>query len=214
MNANMAVKTYANIGVDSSALAADPHKLISMLYQGALLAIANAKNGMIQISDAKKSKEKNSAMYKEVSAKCAAISKAIAIIDDGLSASLNKKEGGALAQNLLALYEYMGIRLTQANIKNDIAALDEVAQLLNDLKGAWEAMRANTSTVSANASVPPKPVKMSPIYAAPAVASQSETKLAQITTAMKMSQQRIVAPPKIVPQQHAANKVQILYGRV
>jgi flagellar protein FliS len=212
MNAHAASKTYANVGVDSGALSADPHKLISMLYQGALLAIAHAKNGMIQISDAKKIKGKNSTMYKEVSAKCAAISKAIAIIDDGLSASLNKKEGGALAQNLLALYEYMGIRLTQANIKNDIAALDEVAQLLNDLKNAWEAMRTTDAASVPAAST--KPAKVSLIHAAPAAPPPSQFKPAPITTAIKMPPQNAVVAPQSTPQQRVANKMQMLYGRV
>jgi flagellar protein FliS len=198
MNANTASKTYANIGVDSGALAADPHKLISMLYQGALLAIAKAKNGM---------------MRKDISAKCAAISKAIAIIDDGLSACLDKKAGGALAQNLSALYEYMCIRLTQANIKNDMAALDEVAHLLIDLKGAWEAMRA-PSAASADAVAPPKPAKAPPIYAVPATPQQPQAKSAPVAVAVKTPPPKVVAAPKITPQQRVANKVQMLYGRV
>lgn len=126
MNATTALKTYANVGLESGVSAADPHKLIAMLYQGALLAIANAKNGILR---------------KDISAKGAAISKAISIIDEGLNASLDKKVGGELAQNLSSLYEYMGMRLIQANVNNDMAALDEVARLLNDLKGAWDGIR-------------------------------------------------------------------------
>lgn len=126
MNATAAVKTYAKVGVESGVAVADPHKLISMLYQGALLAIANAKNGILR---------------KDTAAKGAAISKAIAIIDEGLNASLDKNVGGGLAQNLSALYEYMCKRLITANLKNDVAALDEVARLLSDLKGAWDGIR-------------------------------------------------------------------------
>ncbi len=138
MNATTAAKTYAKVGVESGVTTADPHKLISMLYQGALLAIANAKNGILR---------------KDVAAKGAAISKAIAIIDEGLNASLDKNAGGGLAQNLSALYEYMCKRLLTANLKNDIAALDEVARLLNDLKGAWDGIRQPMATPAA---VPPQ----------------------------------------------------------
>lgn len=138
MNATAAIKSYAKIGVESGVTAADPHKLIAMLYQGALLAIANAKNGI---------------MRKDISAKGVAISKAIAIIDEGLSASLDKKVGGPLAQNLSALYEYMCTRLAAANLKNDTAALDEVARLLADLKEAWENIRPN----AVQATPQPKP---------------------------------------------------------
>lgn len=128
MNATTAAMAYAKIGVESGVTAADSHKLISMLYQGALLAIANAKNSILR---------------NDVPAKGAAISKAITIIDEGLNASLDKTVGGSLAQNLSSLYEYMGIRLMGANLKNDMAALDEVARLLADLKEAWENIRPN-----------------------------------------------------------------------
>lgn len=137
MNATAATKAYAKIGVESGVTTADPHKLISMLYQGALLAIANAKNGILR---------------KDIPAKGAAISKAISIIDEGLNASLDKKVGGELAQNLSSLYEYMGRRLLAANLNNDIAALDEVARLLNDLKGAWDSIRQPSA---ASVAVPP-----------------------------------------------------------
>lgn len=151
MNATAATKAYARVGVESGALAADPHKLISMLYQGALLAIANAKNGILR---------------KDIPAKCAAISKAIAIIDDGLNASLDKKVGGDLAQNLSALYGYMSVRLTQANLNNDMAALDEVARLLSDLKGAWESIRQPAAAVAPPVDMPPKTAnKMQLAYA-------------------------------------------------
>lgn len=128
MNATTAIRAYAKIGVESGVTSADPHKLISMLYQGALLAIANAKNGI---------------MRKDIPAKGAAISKAITIINEGLNASLDKNVGGPLAQNLSSLYEYMCTRLIVANLKNDMAALNEVARLLADLKEAWEDIRPN-----------------------------------------------------------------------
>lgn len=126
MNAITASKAYAKVGLESGVLAADPHRLIQMLYQGALLAIANAKNGMLR---------------KDIPAKGASISKAILIIGEGLQASLDKNVGGELALNLDALYGYMCTRLLTANLNNDIQALDEVAGLLSELKGAWDSIR-------------------------------------------------------------------------
>lgn len=126
MNATSALKSYAKVGVETGVIAADPHKLISMLYQGALLAIANAKNAMLR---------------KDIPGKGESISKAILIIDEGLKASLNKDVGGELAHNLDSLYDYMNSRLLIANLKNDMDALNEVAQLLNELNGAWESIR-------------------------------------------------------------------------
>lgn len=126
MNAITAIKTYANVELESSVAAADPHKLILLLYQGALLAISSAKNQILR---------------KEIAAKGKSISHAILIIDSGLKSSLDKNAGGQLAQNLSALYDYMSQRLLIANLKNDTAALDEVSRLLTDLKGAWEEIR-------------------------------------------------------------------------
>ncbi|HLP98546.1 MAG TPA: flagellar export chaperone FliS [Sideroxyarcus sp.] len=136
MNATTATKAYAKVGMESGVLAADPHKLIQMLYQGALLAIANAKNGMLR---------------KDIPAKGAAISKAILIIGEGLQASLDKNVGGQLALNLDALYGYMCTRLLAANLNNDMAALDEVARLLNELKDAWDSIRPTVTAAAGTA---------------------------------------------------------------
>ena len=125
MNAT-AIKSYTNIGIDTSVTGADPHKLILLLYQGALLAVSSAKNQMLR---------------KDIAAKGKSISHAILIIDEGLKSSLDKNVGGELAQNLSALYEYMSQRLLVANLKNDATALDEVSRLLSELKGAWEDIR-------------------------------------------------------------------------
>ena len=72
-----------------------------------------------------------------VAEKGAAISKAIDIVTNGLKASLNTEQGGELAERLAALYEYISLRLLWANLKNDVAALDEAAQLLGELQSAW-----------------------------------------------------------------------------
>lgn len=179
MNATAGVKAYAKVGVESGALGADPHKLIAMLYQGALLAIANAKNAM---------------MRKDVAAKGAAISKAITIIDEGLLASLDKNVGGELADNLAALYEYMSRRLLVANLNNDMAVLDEVAHLLNDLKGAWDSIRSTVIPAAA-----PSPAQ---------TASQPAVKPA--ATVMPLPSKPAFEPP--APPQKPLNKVQRAYG--
>ena len=119
------VNAYAKVGLETGVSAASPHKLIVMLYDGALVsilnAIANLKSG-------------------NVAAKGAAISKAINIVDNGLRAALDKKVGGEIAQNLDALYEYISARLLKANLDNDPAILDEAHALLTDLRDAWNAI--------------------------------------------------------------------------
>jgi len=144
MNMKAAVKAYSNIAIESKAHSSDPHKLILMLYQGALLSIASAKNQMLR---------------KEVSAKGQSISQAIAIINDGLKASLDLSVGGELALNLSDLYGYMIQRLLQANMKNDTAILDEVSGLLMELRGAWESIRQAAPRPQVNTSAPSQPTE-------------------------------------------------------
>lgn len=120
-----AAKAYARVGLETGVTAASPHKLIAMLFEGAMIAILRAQDHM---------------QAGQIVEKGQAISKAISIIDSGLHASLNLEAGGEMAQNLDALYGYMTQQLTQAHIKNDPAMLQEVHGLLADLKSAWDAI--------------------------------------------------------------------------
>ncbi len=138
---NKMLSAYGQAQVDSGVATASPHKLISMLFEGALAAIGNA-NVHLDRGD--------------VAARGAAISKAIAIIDEGLKISLDLEAGGELAENLTALYEYMSYRLLNANLKADKAGLDEVAALLKELKSAWDAI-GNVSAVKPVVAEPEPP---------------------------------------------------------
>lgn len=119
------VNAYANVGLETGVASASPHKLIIMLYDGALAALMGAK-GNIAAGN--------------IAAKGTALSKAITIIDNGLRASLDKDAGGEIAANLDALYDYMSRRLLQANLHNDVAIVEEVHRLLADLREAWVAI--------------------------------------------------------------------------
>lgn len=116
------IDAYGKVGIDASVSTASPHQLIVLLFEGARQAIVVARSG-IEAGD--------------LSRKGKAITKAIDIILNGLRASLNLDEGGNLAQNLYALYDYMARRLLHANMHNDSAALDEVLGLLTEIHEAW-----------------------------------------------------------------------------
>jgi flagellar protein FliS len=88
--------------------------------------------------------------------KGSAISRAIAIIDEGLSPALDLKAGGEIASNLKLLYQYICSRLLYANLKNSVTSLDEAASLLTDLKSAWEALEQRDRP-AAQPVVPPEP---------------------------------------------------------
>ncbi len=118
-----AINQYQAVGA-ASASYADPHRLIQMLLEGAIGRTNAALSALAQ---------------QDLPAKAQLISKATAIID-GLRGGLDMEKGGELAANLDALYEYMQLRLFHANLKNDAAALEEVARLLGEIKQGWDAI--------------------------------------------------------------------------
>jgi flagellar protein FliS len=118
--AHAALNEYQQTG-NSSIAYADPHQLILKLMNGAIERIAQAKCAIQQ---------------KNIQAKGELISKAITIIG-GLSSCLNHDHDSELSQNLDALYEYMNMRLLEANIQEDTSKLDEVTRLMNEIKSAW-----------------------------------------------------------------------------
>jgi flagellar protein FliS len=114
--------TYARVGVETGAADASPHKLIAMLFDGFDDALARARGALAS---------------GQVEVKCRAISHAVRLVEEGLRAGLDLQSGGKLAADLNELYTYVCLRLTQANLRNDAAALDECAQLLAPVRSAW-----------------------------------------------------------------------------
>lgn len=127
MGPSSAARTYAQVGVETGVHAANPIKLVLMLYDGALQAIADAARHMAagRIAD-----------------KGQAISRAIGIIEGGLAVSLDTSRGGAIAAQLQELYAYMGQRLLLASLRREPSGLDEVARLLRELRSAWSDLAA------------------------------------------------------------------------
>src|SRR5579864_6042255 len=102
-----AARAYADVGLETGVTSANPHRLIVMLYDGAIEAIGDARTHL-----------SNGAQ----SAKAAAISRAIGIIEQGLRSSLDIERGAAIARQLDELYDYMARRLLVASLRNDPAA--------------------------------------------------------------------------------------------
>lgn len=113
---------YRQVGVETSVEDASPHKLITLLFDGYMEAIRQARGAM-----------RNG----QIEAKGKAIGRAARIVEEGLKASLNVQAGGALALDLQALYDYLAKRLTLANLRNDEAMLDECVRLMEPLRDAW-----------------------------------------------------------------------------
>jgi flagellar protein FliS len=113
--------SYRQLDLETSVGAASPHRLIAMLFDGALAAIARGRAAM---------------QRGDVAARGEAVGRAIRIVDEGLKASLDPR-GGQLAANLRDLYDYIGHRLLVASARNDADALEEAARLLATLQSAW-----------------------------------------------------------------------------
>ena len=125
MNA-YAMKQYQTVNVHAQISEASPHRLIQMLLEGGLQRLAQAKGAM---------------QYGNLPLKGELLGKAMGIIV-GLRDGLDMKKGGELSANLDNLYAYMLQRLSQANLKNDPAMVDEVAGLLREIKEGWDAIPA------------------------------------------------------------------------
>eukprot|EP01036_Dinobryon_divergens_P033585 gene33585-43403_t len=121
-----AASTYKRVAVDTGVQTADPHQLVSLLFD-ALIQSLNLARGAMERQD--------------VANKGAALGKAIRIVEEGLKAGLNLQEGGELAANLKGLYEYSVQRLTMANLRNDAAPIQEVLNLIEPLADSWKQIR-------------------------------------------------------------------------
>jgi flagellar protein FliS len=120
MNIN-ALKQYKSVDLNVAVENATPHELVSMMFKGALEALAKA-NGAIE--------------RKDISLRTQQINKASQIIVN-LKGTLNFEAGGEVAENLDALYDYMVRLLMQANRENSEAKVSEVAELLSDIFQGW-----------------------------------------------------------------------------
>jgi flagellar secretion chaperone FliS len=118
---NRYAQSYRHLGAETALFDADPHRVISLLFDAALDAIGRARHALSQ---------------RDVALRGQATSSAIRIIQEGLQASLNLS-AGPLAANLAALYDYMTSRLVVANRYADDAILAEVAGLLQELRVGW-----------------------------------------------------------------------------
>jgi flagellar protein FliS len=116
-----AAASYRTLDVQTMVDGADPHRLVEMLYDGAVVQVAKARFALTR---------------QDVVAKGEATTRAIRIIDEGLKAALDARAGD-VARNLDALYDYMTRTLVNANIRNSDALYGEVEKLLGDLRGAW-----------------------------------------------------------------------------
>ena len=125
-------KAYAKVGLESAVMSASSDQLMTLLFDGALSALVRAR---LFLQDGNQPGKGES------------LSKAINIIDNGLKMGLDDSSGDELADNLSALYSYMTRRLLQANLHNDVAAIEEVEALLRNIADAWKEVSTSKALV-------------------------------------------------------------------
>ena len=123
---------YRNVGVETAVAGADPHQLVGLLYQALMQSLGAAKLSL-QAGD--------------IPGKGKAISRAVRLIEEGLKAGLNDAKGGELAANLRGLYDYCIVVLSEANLRNDVAKVEEVIRLVQPIAQAWTDIKAEVANM-------------------------------------------------------------------
>ncbi len=114
---------YRTAGAEAQVQGANPHQLIGLVYDALLQALRQARVAMDR---------------GDVVTKADRLGHAVRLIDEGLLAALNVEEGGDVAANLRGVYDYSMLRLTQANLRNDPAIVEEVIDLFVPVAQAWQ----------------------------------------------------------------------------
>ena len=131
-----AASAYRQVSVQSGVDGASPHMLIKMWFDG-LIQSLNAARGALQRGD--------------VAEKGRQIGKAVRILEEGLKGGLNPAQGGDIARNLAALYDYCVGRLTLANVRNDAALVEEVVSLITPVAQSWNDIGTNNGAAAQGA---------------------------------------------------------------
>lgn len=129
---NKFAQQYANNYVETAVSEATPHKLVGMLYEGAIKNL-NLARVFIQ--------------QKEFGKKSIHVNKALSIID-ALRSGVDLKAGGEVAENLYSLYDFCYRQAFKASSKNDAEIITEVIEIISGLNESWNEMPENIKSVS------------------------------------------------------------------
>jgi len=132
---NQRATLYAKVGLETDVQAASPHRLVAMLFDGVFDAMAQAVQA-IQAGN--------------IELKGRSLTRAVRILDEGLRAGLDMS-AGQLATDLRELYGYVCMRLTQANLHSDLAAIEECQRLLGPVREAWAGISQTTAALGSPA---------------------------------------------------------------
>jgi flagellar secretion chaperone FliS len=125
----MVATGYARTYRTNAVLTASPGQLVLMLYDGALKALALAREGFNEPAD-------NPRRIELINQQ---LLKAQAILSE-LQNGLNLDAGGDFARTMHRLYDYHSRRLMEANLRKQVEPVIEVERLVQELRDAWAQM--------------------------------------------------------------------------
>ena len=120
-----------------------PEDVVLKLYDGAIGFLRTAHEELVEKSN--------------VPEKARLIEKTTKILDY-LQSCLDMERGGEIAENLNRLYDYMLVRLTQANAENSGSKIDEVIRLLGTIREGWKEICKSTGVSEALPADPVRPL--------------------------------------------------------
>ena len=126
---------YRQVSISTSVDNASSHRLVAMLYDGLLESLTEARGAI---------------RNKDIETKCRALARAGRIVDEGLKGGLNVAASGSMGQGLSDLYTYIGNRVLHANLRSDVAAVEECCKLVEPLRDAWNQIGAQVAAQPAS----------------------------------------------------------------
>lgn len=101
-------------------ITANPQELVLMLYNGGIKFLKLAKHSIGE----KKMEEAHDYMIR--------VQNILTELELGLNREME------IAKNMAALYDFMKWRVVQANMKKDVALIDEVLQFFTEFRDTWK----------------------------------------------------------------------------
>lgn len=123
---------YQKTSIATEVFQASPHRLIQMLFEGAINNLLKAK-GRFEADKVELAEEP--------------LNKASKIVSE-LQASLDFQYNAELPQNLYYIYDYVKTCMIMCVAKKDSARIDEALNLLKELKSGWDEIPLDVQAMS------------------------------------------------------------------
>ncbi len=128
-----ALNAYATMQRETSVASARPIDLVVLVYRRLIDHLRHGRQQLLIQEDAS-----------------AALSKALDLLNSGLDACLDRKEGGEIAENLAAIYTWANREILMARLKNDAPRLSLVIDVFCTVSQAWEQHATSNLTNASN----------------------------------------------------------------